>query len=823
MTSLVAGLCGIRGSAAEVDAVAVDFETVHDAKVTDQTGAVRARLVGDAAQTTDAHGGESAIRLGDGPRDCLDFGPTFGMTQQATIEFWCKPKTLSGIIVGKQGVINIEFPKGQNTIRVGLILKTGWVRCELPAGSVCSGQWQHIHVSWGSAGLVLIVDGTKAARTPLPEKREWRDLDYHFFIGTYNCPTPYDVWFYHGLVDDLVVQPRQVLPADVVLPDPRLQPQTVPPLELRLVETPKPAYSAALPALVRGRIVLDANANGVAEANEEGAPGVSVTDGYAVTRTDGSGAYELAPGKDSVFVYITKPSGLTVTGSWYKPLAAGVDFTVTRTNDEDDYTFIHVTDTHVSTNPRSTRGLSAFVREVNALDPQPRFVLNSGDLVNLDKRLNASAATGHAYFRNYVGIMNHLTMPFYNVAGDHTDSSYRIEQFPRGDHRCGKPMYWEYLGPHFFSFEYGRIHFVSVDFSYHLGERKGYATNTLLPEHVRWLSQDMSRRGPGTFVMTTSEHDLGRVSTAFPGLAKRHDVRLQLTGDDHIFYHRREPVPYRAGGSLSGCWWNPACEGLCPDLSPQGYAIYRVQGDTVECFYKGLGQRITIVSHRYGAHWHGSVRLQAHIVAPAATDTLEWSLDGKTWTTMAEVARPFYRTVYEAEINSEEIPDGIVGIRVRNPGDGEVFRRPFVVDNRAGATARTSGARLSVAVGTAARRRKAPGSTVEVLLNGVNVGTLPPGDQKEYTFPVAPEALRTVNRLAFRFSQTGDVMSIGSPRLEFEGTGIEDPRCAAIRKVKIAHWGEKAADWGGFIVGEGLPEGPFDRKQDTFLFVLNGN
>ena len=117
-------------------------------------------------------------------------------------------------------------------------------------------------------------------------------------------------------------------------------------------------------------------------------------------------------------------------------------------------------------------GLSRFVREVNDLEPQPRFVVNSGDLLNLHKALVNSPESGHADFRNYVGIMNHLTMPHYNVAGDHTDSSYRLEQYPRGDHRCGKPLYWEYLGPNFFSFEYGSVHFVSVDFGYHLGQKQ---------------------------------------------------------------------------------------------------------------------------------------------------------------------------------------------------------------------------------------------------------------------------------------------------------------------------------------------------------------
>ena len=238
-------------------------------------------------------------------------------------------------------------------------------------------------------------------------------------------------------------------------------------LDLQLKDTPKPKYGAAVPTEISGRVAVHAS------GEISGAEGVSVTDGYSVTTTDAQGVYRLKPNKHAVFIYITRPTGHNVQRDWYKPLAAKVDFELNPADmDEDEYVFVHVTDTHVSQNRRSLVGLSRFVREVNALTPQPRFVVNSGDLLNLHKALVSSPESGQADFRKYVGIMNHLDMPHYSVSGDHTDSSYRMKQFPRGDHRCGKPLYWEHLGPHFFSFEYGRIHFVSVDFGYHLGQRQ---------------------------------------------------------------------------------------------------------------------------------------------------------------------------------------------------------------------------------------------------------------------------------------------------------------------------------------------------------------
>ena len=65
-------------------------------------------------------------------------------------------------------------------------------------------------------------------------------------------------------------------------------------------------------------------------------------------------------------------------------------------------------------------------------------------------------------------------------------------------------------------------------------------------------------------------------------------------------------------------------------------------------------------------------------------------------------------------------------------------------------------------------------------------------------------------------------MSLGSPVLTVQGAAIRDPRDSAIRQVRIAHWGDAAVDWGGFIVGNAAPpdETPFHRKQSVFCFVL---
>lgn len=597
--------------------------------------------------------------------------------------------------------------------------------------------------------------------------------------------------------------------------------------ELRLPRTPQPAYGQPVPQKITGRVST------LSDSGSTPVPNVSVTDGYSVVQSNERGEYSITPSRDAVFIYITRPMGHDIKGDWYKPLAANVDFDLApAAQDEHEYIFVHVTDTHISSNPRSLQGLSRFVREVNQLKPKPRFVLNSGDLLDLSKSLVSSPETGRTAFRNYVGIMNHLDMPHYNVAGDHTDSSYKLKEFPRGDHRCGKPLYWEFLGPHFFSFEYGKIHFMSIDYGYHLGTSQRVVNGRTLeypiyqvqPMHTRWMQQDMRSRSSGSFVVTSSEYDLGEHCPGFVEMAKAHDVRFQLVGDHHVTAEKSRPVPYRVGGALAGCWWNPKAKQMCPDLSPQGYSIYRVMGEKMEHFYKGLGQRVAVTSHRVGSVLSGACDVVAHLVQPQVGEALEYSLDGQFWNSMTKVGQPFYRTRYAAKIDSRGLADGLVTLHVRSTTTGETRSHEVVVDNHQDRTSFTESASLSFKVGAKAQmtQSKAPTGKVAVIFNGQVIGELMPSVSKTYSFSIEASRLEKVNQLSFRFAETTDGMSLGAPILTFQGEEIRDPRDVAISEVRVAHWGENADSWGCFIVGDAAPpdETPFCHLQNEFCFVL---
>ena len=114
---------------------------------------------------------------------------------------------------------------------------------------------------------------------------------------------------------------------------------------------------------------------------------------------------------------------------------------------------------------------------------------------------------------------------------------------------------------------------------------------------------------------------------------------------------------------------------------------------------------------------------------------------------------------------------------------------------------------------------------INVLFNGKRVGELAPDERKEYSFAVPAAFLQEVNVLSFRFAKAGDGFSLGSPQLTFRGRVFRDPRDDAIRKVRLAHWGNDAEAWGGFIAGVAEPpdESPFHRRQSVFCFLLRSD
>ena len=226
------------------------------------------------------------------------------------------------------------------------------------------------------------------------------------------------------------------------------------------------AAGAQAPAkrMVRGVVFDDANGNGRRDAGEAGVAGAAVSDQFAVVRAGVDGGYELAADATARVVFVSVPDGWAASGVFWRALQSDAatqqhDFAVRRIPNTREFTFVHASDTHLdqASLPRIQK-LRALVEQ-----QKPAFVLITGDLIR--DALRVGEAPARAQYDLLVAELAKFPVPVWTVPGNH--EIFGIERHlslvPTTHPLYGKKMYQHYLGPNYFSFNYGGVHFVGLD------------------------------------------------------------------------------------------------------------------------------------------------------------------------------------------------------------------------------------------------------------------------------------------------------------------------------------------------------------------------
>lgn len=163
----------------------------------------------------------------------------------------------------------------------------------------------------------------------------------------------------------------------------------------------------------------------------------------------------------------------------------------------DTFTFLHVSDPHVS--PANVAHLER-VRQI-AIERKPVFVLITGDLIA--DALRVSAAEARGYFELYKKTIETFPIPVRSALGNH--DIFGIERDASGvsaDHPLyGKKMFRHYLGPDYYSFDYGRVHFVVLD-TVDINDTKYYGH--VDADQLAWLERDLARLSDGATVVVAT-------------------------------------------------------------------------------------------------------------------------------------------------------------------------------------------------------------------------------------------------------------------------------------------------------------------------------
>ena len=255
---------------------------------------------------------------------------------------------------------------------------------------------------------------------------------------------------------------------------------------------------AQAPIPVSGVVFDDANQNGRREAAERGLGAVTVSNQHDVVQTAADGSFVL-PSAGSGVVFVALPGGFGAVTRFWQPARATADgrleFALAARASASAFTFIHASDTHVS---RQSVGRLQRLREIVEAR-RPEFVLVTGDLVRDALRVGEDEARG--YYDLYTEAIAKFPVPVWSVPGNH--ENFGIERhlsLVSASHPLyGKGMYRQRLGPNYYAFTVGGVHFVGLD-SVDIHDLWYYGH--IDPIQLGWLRADLARLPRDTPVVT---------------------------------------------------------------------------------------------------------------------------------------------------------------------------------------------------------------------------------------------------------------------------------------------------------------------------------
>lgn len=334
--------------------------------------------------------------------------------------------------------------------------------------------------------------------------------------------------------------------------------------------------------------------------------GVPVTDGTTIVTTDSKGRYNIDADRTALYVYITLPDGYNV------PMQGGVPVLYADIVPDKKGAFKH--DFELT---RSDRDMTKHVLFIMA-DPQVYFDPNMAEVEKAAIEMKNTMATEYAG-QEAVGIMvgdivgqisqgDHFfpwmikeiakcDFPYFYCCGNHD-----IEMAAPTNEQSREPFY-RYFGPTYYSFNRGKIHYVVLDDVFWMGR---YYTGYLTQQQLDWLEQDLSLVPEGSTVIVAmhipcysrparhqqwgkeeSNKVLGNRQKLF-SMLKPYNAHI-MTGHEHYNenYIFSDKLYEHCHAPLSTLFW---CAPWAMDGTPGGYAVYEIDGDNINWYYKCVGR-----------------------------------------------------------------------------------------------------------------------------------------------------------------------------------------------------------------------------------------
>lgn len=207
-----------------------------------------------------------------------------------------------------------------------------------------------------------------------------------------------------------------------------------------------------------GYVYEDRNKNGIKENNESGIKNVAVSDQLSVVLTDENGLY-IINNKGYGILSISMPDGYSAKTFWQNATTVSIDFALTKKSSPSSFQFIHASDTHIS--EASINRMDKFRGIVDSVNPD--LVLITGDLVKDALRVDEKEAT--RLYQLFANERAKIKSTVWLAPGNHEIFGIERHLSLVNDKNplYGRNMYRHFFGPDYYSFNYGGVHFISLN------------------------------------------------------------------------------------------------------------------------------------------------------------------------------------------------------------------------------------------------------------------------------------------------------------------------------------------------------------------------
>ncbi|MDP6111483.1 MAG: PQQ-binding-like beta-propeller repeat protein [Planctomycetota bacterium] len=337
-------------------------------------------------------------------------------------------------------------------------------------------------------------------------------------------------------------------------------------------ELPKPIPRQVT---VHGKAFLEKNENGKPEDDESGLGGLIISDGETITRTGKDGTFRLSIKMEDEthhrFVFAVRPSGRRPTTPWFLriPFAeqrtdylANFGFAEETASDKSDFWFIVGSDSQF-TSISQMLPIAKDYGQITGAPGSPAFMITVGDLT-----MNGTQFEWDMYDR----IRGASKIRVYDGFGGHD-----------GNHLRSTANFEERIGPPWYSWEYGGVHF------FHMMTEGHYLTPRAKARQQAWIDADLKSIPKGMPVIVTNHYPLPP-SWFDQRKAEGVNILCQLAAHWHLVQRgSRDGVPVLNSAPARGRDWG---------AYSRAYRWVRVRPEGIETEIRIAGhyQRLEVLS-----------------------------------------------------------------------------------------------------------------------------------------------------------------------------------------------------------------------------------